>query len=88
MLCRQHPQEWSADGIRINSVPRRLIRSPTRYIATRMSFSRRPCPLGASGHRRTSRAIVHLAGPDADYVTGINVRLETPVLMGPVPAFR
>jgi NAD(P)-dependent dehydrogenase (short-subunit alcohol dehydrogenase family) len=81
MLCRQLAQEWAADGIRVNSVSPGLIRTPlTEPIYRDPETLRRrqeAVPLGRIGTAEdVARAIVHLAGPGADYVTGIDLRLD------------
>ncbi len=81
MLCRQLAQEWAADGIRVNSVSPGLIRTPlTEPIYRDADLLRRrqeAVPLGRIGTAEdVARAIVHLAGPGADYVTGIDLRLD------------
>ena len=81
MLCRQLAQEWAADGIRVNSVSPGLIRTPlTEPIYRDPELLRRrqeAVPLGRIGTAEdVARAIVHLAGPGADYVTGIDLRLD------------
>ncbi len=81
MLCRQLAQEWAADGIRVNSVSPGLIRTPlTEPIYRDGETLRRrqeAVPLGRIGTAEdVARAVVHLAGPDADYVTGIDLRLD------------
>ncbi len=81
MLCRQLAQEWAADGIRVNTVSPGLIRTPlTEPIYRNEAFLRRReevVPLGRIGTPDdVARAVVHLAGPDAGYVTGIDLRLD------------
>ncbi len=81
MLCRQLAQEWAADGIRVNSVSPGLIRTPlTEPIYRDPSLLQRrqdAVPLGRIGTPEdVARAIVHLAGNDAGYVTGIDLRLD------------
>jgi glucose 1-dehydrogenase len=81
MLCRQLAQEWAADGIRVNSVSPGLIRTPlTEPIYRDAEVLRRrqeAVPLGRIGTADdVARAIVYLAGPDSDYVTGIDLRLD------------
>ncbi len=81
MLCRQLAQEWAADGIRVNSVSPGLIRTPlTEPIYRDPETLRRrqeAVPLGRIGTAEdVARAVVHLAGPEADYVTGIDLRLD------------
>ena len=81
MLCRQLAQEWAADGIRVNSVSPGLIRTPlTEPIYRDPDVLRRrqqAVPLGRIGTPEdVARAIVHLAGPDAAYATGIDLRLD------------
>ena len=81
MLCRQLAQEWAADGIRVNSVSPGLIRTPlTEPIYRDADVLRRrqeAVPLGRIGTPEdVARAIVHLAGPEAAYATGIDLRLD------------
>lgn len=81
MLCRQLAQEWAAEGIRVNSVSPGLIRTPlTEPIYRDQDILRRrqqAVPLGRIGSPEdVAHAIVHLAGPNADYVTGIDLRLD------------
>ncbi len=81
MLCRQLAQEWAADGIRVNSVSPGLIRTPlTEPIYRDPDLLRRrqeAVPLGRIGTPEdVARAIVHLAGHDAAYATGIDLRLD------------
>ncbi len=81
MLCRQLAQEWAADGIRVNTVSPGLIRTPlSEPIYRDEEILRRrmdAVPLGRIGMPAdVAHAIVHLAGPDADYVTGIDLRLD------------
>ncbi|MCC6867854.1 MAG: SDR family oxidoreductase [Burkholderiales bacterium] len=81
MLCRQLAQEWAADGIRVNTVSPGLIRTPlTEPIYRNEAFLRRReevVPLGRIGTPDdVARAVAHLAGPDAGYVTGIDWRLD------------
>ena len=81
MLCRQLAQEWAADGIRVNSVSPGLIRTPlTEPIYRDPSLLQRrqdAVPLGRIGTPEdVAGAIVHLAGNDAGYVTGIDLRLD------------
>ncbi len=81
MLCRQLAQEWAPDGIRVNSVSPGLIRTPlTEPIYRDAELLRRrqeAIPLGRIGTAEdVAHAIVHLAAPEASYVTGIDVRLD------------
>lgn len=81
MLCRQLAQEWAADGVRVNSVSPGLIRTPlTEPIYRDEDLLRQrlqAVPLGRIGTPEdVARTIVHLAGPDAGYVTGIDLRLD------------
>lgn len=81
MLCRQLAQEWAPDGIRVNSVSPGLIRTPlTEPIYRDAELLRRrqeAIPLGRIGTAEdVARAIVHLASPEASYMTGIDVRLD------------
>ncbi len=81
MLCRQLAQEWAADGIRVNSVSPGLIRTPlTEPIYRDPEILRRrqeAVPLGRIGTPEdVARAVVHLAGPGAGYVTGVDLRLD------------
>ena len=81
MLCRQLAQEWAPDGIRVNSVSPGLIRTPlTEPIYRDAELLRRrqeAVPLGRIGRAEdVAGAIVHLASPEASYVTGIDLRLD------------
>ncbi len=81
MLCRQLAQEWAADGIRVNTVSPGLIRTPlTEPIYRDEEITRRrmdAVPLGRIGTPDdVARAVVHLAGPDAGYATGIDLRVD------------
>jgi glucose 1-dehydrogenase len=81
MLCRQLAQEWAHEGIRVNTVSPGLIRTPlTEPIYRDAEVLRRreqAVPLGRIGTPEdVARAIVHLAGPDAAYATGIDLRLD------------
>jgi glucose 1-dehydrogenase len=81
MLCRQLAQEWAADGIRVNSVSPGLVRTPlTEPIYRDDEVLRRrqqAVPLGRIGTAEdVARTIVHLASPDAGYVTGIDLRVD------------
>jgi len=81
MLCRQLAQEWAPDGIRVNSVSPGLIRTPLTeplYCDAEMLRRRQEAiPLGRIGTAEdVARAIVHLASPEASYVTGIDLRLD------------
>lgn len=81
MLCRQLAQEWAADGIRVNTVSPGLVRTPLTEPVYRDEdiLQRRieAVPLGRIGTPEdVANAIVYLCGPDAGYVTGIDVRLD------------
>ncbi len=81
MLCRQLAQEWATDGIRVNSVSPGLIRTPlTEPIYRNEEFLHRreaTVPLGRIGTPDdVARAVVHLAGSDAGYVTGVDLRVD------------
>ncbi|HQU49510.1 MAG TPA: SDR family oxidoreductase [Casimicrobiaceae bacterium] len=81
MLCRQLAQEWAGDGIRVNTVSPGLIRTPlTEPIYRNEAFLRRreeAVPLGRIGTPEdVARAVVHLAGQDAGYVTGVDLRVD------------
>jgi 3-oxoacyl-[acyl-carrier protein] reductase len=81
MLCRQLAQEWAADGVRVNTVSPGLIRTPlTEPIYRDAELLRRrqeAVPLGRIGTAQdVARAIVHLASPQASYVTGIDLRVD------------
>ncbi len=81
MLCRQLAQEWAGDGIRVNTVSPGLVRTPLsepiyrdeEVLRARMDA----VPLGRIGTPEdVARAIVYLAGPDAAYATGIDLRVD------------
>ena len=81
MLCRQLAQEWAIDGIRVNTVSPGLIRTPlteSLYADTKLLASREAVvPLCRIGHvDDVARALVHLAGPDFGYATGIDLKLD------------
>lgn len=81
MLCRQLALEWAADGIRVNSVSPGLVRTPLTEPLYRDDDLRRRreqvVPLGRIGTPEdVARAVAHLAGPDAGYATGIDLRLD------------
>lgn len=81
MLCRQLAQEWAADGIRVNSISPGLIRTPLTEPVYRNEeiLQRRieAVPLGRIGTPEdVAQAIVYLCGPGADYMTGIDLRLD------------
>lgn len=81
MLCRQLAQEWAADGIRVNSVSPGLIRTPlseSLYADLEMLKRREAVvPLHRIGSAEdVARALVHLAGPECSYATGIDIRLD------------
>lgn len=81
MLCRQLAQEWAAGGVRVNSVSPGLVRTPLTEPVYRDADVLRQrlqaVPLGRIGTPEdVARTIVHLAGPDAGYVTGIDLRLD------------
>jgi glucose 1-dehydrogenase len=81
MLCRQMAQEWAADGIRVNSVSPGLIRTPlteSLYANPQVLANREAVvPLHRIGNvDDVARAIVQLAGPDFDYATGIDLKLD------------
>ena len=81
MLCRQLAQEWAPDGIRVVSVSPGLIRTPateTTYANADLAHRRAEfVPLQRIGTAEDiARTVVHLAGPDAGYLTGIDVRID------------
>jgi glucose 1-dehydrogenase len=81
MLCRQLAQEWASDGIRVNTVSPGLIRTPlTESIYADAEVLRQrtdAVPLHRIGTPEdVAKAIVHLAGPDSGYATGIDLRLD------------
>jgi glucose 1-dehydrogenase len=81
MLCRQLAQEWAADGIRVNSVAPGLIRTPLSEPVYRdVELLRRreeAVPRGRIGTPEdVAQAIVYLASPGADYVTGAELRVD------------
>lgn len=81
MLCRQLAQEWAADGIRVNSVSPGLVRTPLTeplYRDTELLRRREDIvPLGRiATPEDVAAAIVHLGGPGAAYVTGVDLRLD------------
>jgi 3-oxoacyl-[acyl-carrier protein] reductase len=81
MLCRQLAQEWAADGIRVNTVSPGLIRTPLSEPvygdAELLRQRQQAVPLGRIGTvQDVARAIVHLASPEASYITGIDLRLD------------
>jgi NAD(P)-dependent dehydrogenase (short-subunit alcohol dehydrogenase family) len=81
MLCRQLAQEWAPDGIRVNSVSPGLIHTPLTDAIYRDDDLRRRreaiVPRGRIGRPEDiAKTIVHLAGPDADYITGIDVLVD------------
>ena len=81
MLCRQLAQEWAVDGIRVNTVSPGLIRTPlTESLYSNPELLKRReevVPLHRIGSAEdVARALVHLAGPDSSYVTGIDLRLD------------
>lgn len=81
MLCRQLAQEWAPERIRVNSVSPGLVRTPLTEPLYRDDDLRRRregvVPLGRIGTPEdVAAAIVHLASPEASYVTGIDVRLD------------
>ncbi len=81
MLCRQLAQEWASDGIRVNSVSPGLVRTPlTEPVYRDQDMLQRrikAVPLGRiATPEDVARAIVYLCGPGADYVTGVDLRLD------------
>jgi len=81
MLCRQLAQEWAADGIRVNTVSPGLVRTPLTEPVYRdknvLQQRIGVVPLGRIGTPEdVAKAIIFLCGPGADYVTGIDVRLD------------
>lgn len=81
MLCRQLAQEWAADGIRVNTVSPGLVRTPLTepvYSDEKVLQQRiAAVPLGRIGTPEdVAKAIIFLCGPGADYVTGIDMRLD------------
>jgi 3-oxoacyl-[acyl-carrier protein] reductase len=81
MLCRQLAQEWAHEGIRVNTVSPGLIRTPlSEPIYSNEDILRQRMemvPIGRIGTPEdVARAIVYLAGPGADYATGIDLRLD------------
>lgn len=81
MLCRQLAQEWAPDGIRVNTVSPGLVRTPlteSLYANPDLLAAREAVvPLQRIGDAADiARALVRLAGPDFDYATGIDLRLD------------
>lgn len=81
MLCRQLAQEWAAFGIRVNTVSPGLVRTPLTEPLYRdenvLRRRERAVPLRRiASAEDVARAIVHLAGPDAAYTTGIDLRVD------------
>ena len=81
MLCRQLAQEWAADGIRVNAVAPGLIRTPLSEPIYRdaalLRQREQAVPLGRIGTADdVAQAIVYLASPAADYVTGVELRVD------------
>ena len=81
MLCRQLAQEWAEDGIRVNTVSPGLIRTPlSESIYSNADLLQRReemVPLHRIGTPEdVARALVYLAGPDSNYMTGIDLRLD------------
>lgn len=81
MLIRQMAAEWGPDGIRANCVSP----GPTHTAMTKASYDdpaireRRgsEIPLGRVGRPEDlARAIYFLAGPDASYISGVNLRVD------------
>ncbi len=93
MLCRQLAQEWAAEGIRVNTVSPGLVRTPLTepvYRDETLLRQREACvPLGRiAAPEDVAGAIVHLAGPDAGYVTGVDLRVDGGLgdrLLGTIP---
>jgi len=93
MMCRQLAQEWSGDGIRVNTISPGLIRTPlTESLYADSDVERRRTefvPLHRIGTPEDiARAVVGLAGPDFGYATGIDLRMDGGVcdrLLGTVP---
>jgi 3-oxoacyl-[acyl-carrier protein] reductase len=81
MLCRQLAQEWAADGIRVNTVSPGLVRTPLSEPIYRneeiLRARKAAVPAGRIGTPEdVARAIVFLAGPGADYTTGVDLRVD------------
>lgn len=93
MLCRQLAQEWSADGIRVNSVAPGMIRTPLTervYQDSDVAARRQAMvPLKRIGTAEDiARAVAYLLSDDASYVTGENLRVDGGLcdrLLGTIP---
>lgn len=93
MLCRQLAQEWSAHGIRVNTVSPGMIRTPLTEpvyqdsdVATRRQEM---VPLKRIGTPDdVAQVVAYLLGPLSAYVTGENLRVDGGLcdrLLGSIP---
>jgi NAD(P)-dependent dehydrogenase (short-subunit alcohol dehydrogenase family) len=81
MLCRQLAQEWGADGIRVNTVSPGMIRTPlTEPLYHEPEVAQRRTQMVPARRIGTpqdiARAVCHLAGPEAGYTSGIDLRVD------------
>ncbi|ENO97450.1 short-chain dehydrogenase/reductase SDR [Thauera phenylacetica B4P] len=81
MLCRQLAQEWAPSGIRVNAVSPGMIHTPLTDVVYQDADVRAKreamVPLSRIGRPEDiARAVVFLAGPDASYITGENLRVD------------
>lgn len=93
MLCRQLAQEWSSDGIRVNTVSPGMIRTPLTepvYQNSEVAGRRQTMvPLKRIGTPDdVAQVVAYLLGPQSAYVTGENLRVDGGLcdsLLGAIP---
>lgn len=93
MLCRQLAQEWSSDGIRVNTVSPGMIRTPLTepvYQDSEVAVRRQAMvPLKRIGTPDdVAQVVAYLLGPQSAYVTGENLRVDGGLcdhLLGTIP---
>ncbi len=81
MLCRQLAQEWSCEGIRVNTVSPGMIRTPLTepvYQDSEVALRRQTMvPLQRIGTPDdVAQVVAYLLSPQSAYVTGQNLRVD------------
>ncbi len=73
MMCRTLAVEWGPDEVRVNVVSPGIIKTP----ANEKGYAQRIVPLGRAGTAEdVAAAVAFLTGPDAAYITGVNMLVD------------